>query len=211
MNEASSVFQQIAKDYLAEIARLDWQPRAERLGAASSQQELGIPLFGRTYRLTREGIFDPQGNRPSHAVSVVLCKYVLLCPDNPSRMGDWVTFKDFKDAAPFAGAFRNNVERSLANHFSSRLSDLDSVCTELGGFVPQTDLSYELIRQFRALPRVDLRLLFNDQDEEFPAESTLLFPDNGSQYLDMECLAILGWLLADLLIRKGGGPGAALM
>jgi len=208
---SSSIFDQIAKDYLSEIAQMDWRARAHRLGGEHRGDELRIPLFGRAHRLTPEGILDPQGNRASHAVSVVLCKYVLLCPDKPAPMQDWVTFKDFRDAAPFAGAFSNNVERSLSSHFSNRLSALDAACSELGGYTPQTGLSYELIRQFTALPRVELRLLFNDEDEEFPAESTLLFPDNGSDYLDMECLAILGWLLADLLIRRGGGSGAALM
>ena len=59
-------------------------------------------------------------------------------------------------------------------------------------------------RRFRALPRVPLLLLFNDADEEFPAEARILFRANAERILDMECLAILGWLLSSKLIKQAG-------
>ncbi len=39
----------------------------------------------------------------------------------------------------------------------------------------------------------------SQRDEEFPAQCLLLFERRAAQYLDMECLAILAWLLTDLL------------
>jgi dienelactone hydrolase len=53
--------------------------------------------------------------------------------------------------------------------------------------------------RFDALPKIPILLLFNDADDEFPAQCLLLFERRAEKYLDMECLAILGWLLAGYL------------
>jgi hypothetical protein len=44
-------------------------------------------------------------------------------------------------------------------------------------------------------------LLFNDADEEFPADCKVLFEKRAESYLDMECVAIIGMLLAEFLRR----------
>ncbi len=49
--------------------------------------------------------------------------------------------------------------------------------------------------QFNALPKLPMVLLFNDRDEEFPAQAKILFEQRAEVYLDAECLAILGNLL----------------
>ena len=49
--------------------------------------------------------------------------------------------------------------------------------------------------QFAALPKVPLLLLFNDADDSFGAQCSVLFHRSADQYLDGECLAMLGRLL----------------
>jgi hypothetical protein len=46
---------------------------------------------------------------------------------------------------------------------------------------------------------VPLLLLFNDADEGFPAACSVLFERRAGGYLDMECLAMSGMLLAERL------------
>jgi hypothetical protein len=217
----SEAFQAIYRDYLDQLAELDLAERAERLGltllnGADSAQgdagpEMAIPLFGRIYRVSPEGIRPPSGERPLHAEAVLLSRYILLAPRNPFRQRDWMGFKDFRDAAPFAGAFSTQVERGLAGSFSGRTEELNRACTDLYGENPEMGLAYTLCRKFSALPGVPMVLLFNDKDEEFPAEARILFPDNADAFLDMECLAILGWLLKDLLCISAGRNGRSLM
>jgi hypothetical protein len=146
-----------------------------------------------------DGIVGPSGEKPGHSVSVVLCKYLLLCPDHHPVENEWVSYRDFKDAAPFAGSFANNVEKALARSFPGRLAKLEDSCLKLGGYRPGIDLSYHLIMQFDALPVVPILLLFNDEDSEFPAQCSVLFEKRANTYLDVESLAILGWLLAAYL------------
>jgi hypothetical protein len=47
-------------------------------------------------------------------------------------------------------------------------------------------------------------LLFNDADNEFPADCRILFEVRVESYLDMESVAILGGMLAHRLTRFAG-------
>jgi hypothetical protein len=149
-----------------------------------------------------KGIIDPSGKLPPLEVSVVLCKYIILCPDVKPTVDDWVSYRDFKDSGPLTSYFENNVGQSIANYFTDRLSELEKSCKALGGFPPDIELSYELSMQFNALPRVPVLLLFNDADDEFPAHCSLLFEGRAEKYLDAECLAILGMLLSVYLRKR---------
>jgi hypothetical protein len=63
---------------------------------------------------------------------------------------------------------------------------------------------------FEALPRVRIYLIFNDADEDFPADCSLLFEKQAAQYLDMECLAMIGMVLAERLAGKDNPDMARL-
>lgn len=60
----------------------------------------------------------------------------------------------------------------------------------------EMEISYDLSMQFSVLPRLSLLLLFNDADEEFPAQCTILFQKHAVFYLDPESLIMTGILLA---------------
>lgn len=199
------VFDRIYEDYLAQVFDTDIRSRAEKLGVWIDGDEVLISFFGKPYRVTSQGIADPSGRRPSHSISVVLCKYLLLCPEFPPRENDWASYKDFRDAAPFVGAFANNVEGTIATNFTRRLEDLRLASEKLGGRPPETDFPYQLSMRFDPLPKVPLLMLFDDEDEEFSARCLVLFERRAEKYLDMECLAIVGWLLSDQLDRAARG------
>ena len=194
-----TVFEETYADYLVRIAGLDFTRIAGRLGAEMSGEELIIPFFGSPHRISKQGLCDPSGKRPDFSVSVVLFKYLLLCPENDPMKDDWVSFKDFKDAAPFAGSFVNYTEAPLADHFAGNLTRLKEAARTLGGQPPDVEFPYDLNLQFTALPKVPVLLLFNDADAEFAARCAVLFERRAETYLDMECLAMVGSLLFEWL------------
>ncbi len=203
MTEKAAVFDKTIKDYLLQVAGLEAK---EHIGASLGIPVLAdgfmIPFFYRTYTITTNGIVGADGKAATHAVSVVLCKYLLLCPDRPSDDFSLVTYKDFRDAAPYAGAFRNSVEQAIARCFAGALPELEKRCLELGGHPFDTEVSCQLAIKFQALPNLPIFLLFNDADEDFPAQTTLLLQKNAAAYLDMECLAMIGGTLAHRLQEK---------
>jgi hypothetical protein len=196
MPKKAVVFEETYRDYLARLSALDLASRAEMLGTNMSGEEMIIPFYADTYRVSPDGIYGNRGARANLAVSVVLCQYILRCPDDLPEANDWVSFRDFKDSGPLTVNFANNTHRLIAQRFSGRLTDLALAGKAIGGTPVTNDLSYDLTMQFHALPRIPLYLLFNDKDDEFPAECSLLFKRSAEQYLDMECLTIVGTFLA---------------
>lgn len=199
MEDATAVYDKTLRLYLDEIFSKDYSSRLSILGVQAEGNEIIIPLFKEPYRMSAEKIIGPTGEQPNHSISVVLCKYLLLCPDEPQIESDWISYRDIRDAAPFAGSFANHVEKAIAKHFACKLTELRDSCLKLGGYSPDISLSYDLIMQFDALPRVPILLLFNDVDSEFPAQSSALFERRATRYLDVESLAIAGWLLSGWL------------
>ena len=193
--EKSPIFDKTYRDYLSQIADLDLKSIKDKLGIQVADGKVIIPLFGRSYTVSGQGISGPEGRKPHLSTCVILCKYLLMCPSHEPREANWVSFKDFKDAAPLIHSFATAVSNPISKMFSGRSSALESVCIKIGGYRPAENFSYDVSIQFDALPRVPLLLLFNDRDEEFPAQCSVLFEQRTEKYLDMECVAMLGMLL----------------
>lgn len=205
MTEKAPVFERIYHDYLAQVAALDLSGKDEILGIRRSAEGIWIPFFNQEFCVSESGVMNPQGRQPIHAVSVVLCRYLILCPETlPTDETEWVSYRNFKDAAPFAAAFAKNTEAAIAKNFTGQLAALEAASRQLGGVHTDAGLSYDLTMQVYGLPRVPVFLLFNDADAEFGAECSVLFEKRAERFLDMECLAILGWLLSDYLALAAG-------
>ncbi len=207
----AAVFEDIYQQYLTEVSAVDLDRVAGILGIGRDEDAAVIPFYGINYRVSGRGITDGHGRRPSHAVSVILCKYLLLCPETaPAAETEWIKYNNFKDAAPFAGGFFNMAERPIAAAFSGRLPDMEKAVRAMGGGPCESPVSCDLAVRLPALPRVLLLMLFNDRDEEFPADCSLLFEKRADAYLDMECLAMLGMVLAVWLKGTPGDPDSGL-
>ena len=202
--EKEHIYEQTYKDYLTRIAELDFQFLADKLGVQLAGQEVIIPFFGKPYRISARGITDPSNRQPHLSVSVILCKYLLMCPMIEPLAGNWLSYKDFKDAAPLVRAFYNTVTHPIAETFSGRLAELEKAGEKIGGYAPVDALSYDLSMQFDALPKIPLLLLFNDKDDEFPAQCSVLFEKRTEKFLDMECLAMVGMLFFEYLKAAAG-------
>jgi hypothetical protein len=204
--EKSSVFEETYTNYLAQIDRLDFKKIADQLGAEMISDEMIIPFFGKPHRITAAGISDASGNRPDFSVCVILFKYLLLCPSNDPVENDWVSFKDFRDSSPFAGSFINYTEAPIAKYFSGCVTQLEMASRKISGHQPTAKFSYDLCMQFNALPKIPVLMLFNDTDDEFPAQGAVLFERRAEKYLDMECLAMVGMLLFEYLKLSADKP-----
>lgn len=202
MNEKSHVFEETYREYLKQIAGMNFELLADVLGIALKKGKITIPFFEKPYLVGEKSITDPSGKQPPFGECVVLCKYLLLCPNAAPSEGDWIAYRDFKDAGPLTVFFANSVEKPVAEHFEIRLTELEASCKTLGGFAPDIELTYDLYMQFNALPRIPVLLLYNGADEEFPSHCTILFKQGSDKFLDAESLAILGEIISRRLIKN---------
>jgi hypothetical protein len=195
MEAESSVFEITYKNYLAQLSDTDLKITEDMLGIQVEGDRATIPLFYQPYSVSKKGVMDPGGKRPSFDICVILCKYILLCPDSRPKGKEWAAFRDLKDAGPLISYFAHDVEQAITARFAEKSGTLAKASKALGGRRPDMALSYELTFQFDPLPRVPLLMLFNDKDEEFPAKCSVLFERRAEKYLDAECLAMIGRLL----------------
>jgi hypothetical protein len=202
MTSKAPVFEKIYQDYLARVAGLDLTGKQDLLGIEVDGQTINIPFFNTTCSVSPENIVDHRGTRPPHSVCVILCQYLLLSPDRAEDDKRLVTYRDFKDAAPYVQGFDNTIQKPVSRAFPGRLAELESGCQHLGGTPCDIGISCDLSYMFEALPRVRIYLVFNDVDEDFPADCSLLFEKQAASYLDMECLAMIGMVLAQRLAGK---------
>jgi hypothetical protein len=189
------------KDQLRELAEINLAERARALKLEMRSDSLIIPFFGRQHFISRQGVIDSDGNAPTPAVATVLLNYTLrntmIPPANPEK----ISFRDFKGAGPLVVSFANNTNHLIASTFSGRLDALKAAYRDLSG-TPEVDaVSSDLFMKFQALPGVPQYLSFNDQDDDFPADSHLLFQRSAESYLNLKSLFVLGTFLAGSLIK----------
>ena len=198
--QRSTVFEETYQKYLEEIRNSDYLSKGTLLGAEISGNALEIRLYDRLYRVGDGGIEDCAGNPVPPAVRVILCKYVLMCPVELPRVTDQLmTYREFRNAGPLISYFTTNTNKIIETTFSGRRDALQERCRQLGGIL-RDDQSYDLSVEFSALPRIPVIVNFNDRDDLFPATCSILYKASAEIYLDMECLAMSGTLLAGKLI-----------
>jgi len=202
LDSKSSIFEHHTRSYLQQLARMNLARLADRLGVVVENRTVTVPVFGQRYRVTSERVDRPDGRPADYTTTVIICRYLLQCREFEPAEGQWQTFKDFPDAAPLVDYFANNVEKVIAGRFSGRLERLRNAAGRLGGQRPAIELSVDFLSTIEALPRVSLLLLFNEADESFPAQSTVLFENRVQHYLDMECVAMVGTLLVEHLDKS---------
>jgi hypothetical protein len=197
----SKVFKETYKNYLSQMRDIDLSPRAVKLGAEPAGDALIIPYYETPFRISTDGVFYETGRRANFAISVVLFQYVFHCPAEIPIAGDWVTFREFKDAGPLGGYFTSNNNKVINTTFAGNPEVLQYACKRLGGRLLDDDPSWDLSVAFDMLPRIPIRLRFNDKDDEFPAQSSILFRKSAESYIDMESLAIGATYLSSMLTK----------
>jgi len=196
----AAVFEETYHAYLEEIANLTLPELRDILGVEIFEDQAVIPFFNTHYHVGSSGIVDQEGKKPRLSVCVILCKYLLMCPKAIPAASGLAAFKDFKDAGPLIQFFDNTVQGDVARGFSGKSAVLEDACRKLGGLPVKDDWSYQVKYRFDGLPRVPVYMLFNDQEEGFPAQCTMLFDRRTEVFLDMESVAMMASSLSSKLI-----------
>ena len=196
-------YEEVYKGLVERLARADYRHAMLHLGARDAGDKIAVDAFGRTCLVGPDGVEAADGGDLDFTVRIVLAYYILH--GGAGDMADvWAAYRDFKDGAFFHAAFSQIVEDKIAHDFAGKISELEKTAKTMGGSDLDAGLGGDLCIRFPALPRTPLALVFYDQDDEFPASARVLFDASAPLFLDMECLAVLGLVLADQLAAQSG-------
>jgi len=67
--------------------------------------------------------------------------------------------------------------------------------------MPEFEFPYDISAMFKALPRLPILFLFNDKDDQFPAQTSILYERRAASFLDAECRIMIDWYLLEHLKR----------
>lgn len=200
--ERAKVFDETYRRYLKEIQQIDFLAKAEALGVTIDNNSLKIPLYDKIYRFGADGIVVDEQEVLTPAVQVMICKYILTCPQQiPAMKYTLMTYREFKDAGPLISYFTTNTNKTIESTFSGNLEGLKKRGQDIGGKPLDSDI-YDLSMEFLAFPRVPVVVNFNDRDDLFSATCSVLYRSSAAYFLDMECLAMTGTLLTGKLISS---------
>ncbi|MCK5163412.1 MAG: DUF3786 domain-containing protein [Desulfobacula sp.] len=200
--EDSKIFDKKYNEYLSLIKGFDFLKKAEILGIQKRNKLFIFEFFNRQIAFDLNDFTDIAGDKVTFAVKVVLCKYLLMCPETISKSANrLVTFREFANAGPLFSSFTANTNKIIETTFSGQLEKLKTRCLKLGGTIMENK-SYDLSVRFRALHRIPIILNFNDKDELMPATAAFLYHDNAQNYLDLQCLTITCTYLTGQLIQS---------
>ena len=159
-----------------------------------------IPFFGTIYQVGwPEGSVRRADDQSAADISTqLILLHYLLTADGTPMADHWIAFRSLPGGLGYDAAFQARASIRLARAFGADRNAFEAAARTLGG-EPLTfgDSSF----LFRALPRVWLAVVLHLADDEFPAQANLLFDASAGHYLPTEDLAVLGGILAGLLVR----------
>jgi len=115
--------------------------------------------------------------------------------ENPRNANIWIPFRDVKRAAPFAEAFQRQTLEPFAKAFDGKAEKLQAAGEKLGFLrLCQSDVGFQAM----AFPCMPLQFLFWDGDDEFGAQTNILFDANITDFVHEETVV----MIADQGVRR---------
>lgn len=197
-SEKPTNYEEVYQGLVEKLGEVDFSHSTAHLGVVDlGDESWGLRIFARDCLIDRKGIRGRTAEPLDFKFRIVAAHY-LLHGGQGETTGEWVAYRDFKDGAFFHPSFAQSVEQEISRLFSARMPDLRKAGEAIGG-EPLDGLGGDICLRFDAFPFIPLVLIFYDADDEFPSSARVLFDSSAPLFLDMECLAVLGMILADEL------------
>jgi len=203
-SDQPNAYEKVYQGLAPKLAKADFAGPAQDLGLARREDGLVIPLFGRDFVVGREGA-APLDHGPAEVADRIVLAYYAMHGGRGEPAESFRPYRELPGGADFSRSLSVMINDPMARRFAHRLPNLEAAARKLGGSQAGYELSADFHYQFIALPKIPLRLVFNDADEDFPAEARVFFDITAPNFLDMECLAVLPVILVRLLAAAAPG------
>ena len=198
ISERPDNYEIVYQGLVERLAGAELAGAAADLGLEWLGEEALVPCLGREYLVGPGGVRARDG-RPAVFTHRIVLSYYLMHGGRGENAGRFVPYRELPGGQDFARSLSTVVEGRLSSCFGGRLDQLREAGRRLGAQPPPEQVGADAAFVIPALPRVPLLLTFYDADEDFAAEAKVLYDLTALNFLDLECLAALGLMLAQEL------------
>ena len=206
----SNGYEQIYIDLLPRLSECDLAESAERLGLkALANGGVTAEFCGREYLITSAGVNPTDGEAVDVNNRSVLAHYIL------SR-GSGEPENSFLPLARMTGMIAGQIDHDrglmvhpLLREFGDDYDKFQSAAFKLGGVFEGSLGGGGRCWSFKVLPKIPVRVVFYEADDEFPADIQIWFDRSALRFMEFECLAFLNGCFAKALITAGGEASTA--
>ncbi|MBU2490954.1 MAG: DUF3786 domain-containing protein [Proteobacteria bacterium] len=166
--------------------------------AAKDERTLRVPFLNRVYKVELPEFTYKDETDPGKEVPIqeqVILLHYLQGDFDALPQEDWVAYREIPGAGFYDSAFSKRAVVPLIRAFGNDPKGLARAAERLSGSrAPVGDHAWD----FLPLPRVPVRMVLWEGDDEFPANANILFDRSAGRILSPEDLA---WLAGMLVYR----------
>jgi len=132
-----------------------------------------------------------------HEYFYLFIMHYLLRSEETELCNEWISEKDIPGGATFFRGPHEIPTNLISSRYSGDIENFRRVCEQLDGTpLDMADAAYV----FRITPRIPVAVLYWDGDDEFPAESKILYDKSVTEHLASD---IIFALAVDICTRIG--------
>jgi hypothetical protein len=184
-------YARIVQDNLLRLYAGQTDDLAERLPGRKSGNRFFFEAFGDICEIAPGGILLA-GRPPSSVMGILISLYALHADSEACVLQPFKAFKEFPDSAPYVGAFASHTEQVLVPHVDRIQSETTGIIQGLGGGMDSASGAGDFSFVVYPFPKIALKYIFYEADEDFPASAVCLFSGNANRFLPMDGLADVG-------------------
>ncbi len=172
----------------------DIQSLKNRLGVGTDH----VDIFGIKMDLNTGETTDTLSNTPTSPSRIIPHLFYYSKAKDEGTSDEWVKFNTLRGSWACRYSFDEENLNALLSAFAEKRDKLFAAFEKLGAKrVDYGDAAFEV----SFLPKVRVLVVFEEEDEEFPASVRMLFDKNSIFYLPHEMLGDISWFLASRALK----------
>lgn len=199
-----SGYEGIYKWVAAKLPGFDLAKNAAPLGLIDNGDgSVVVNFFNRDYIVEAAGA-RPADGRPAGINHLSLVAHYAMSPGRGEPLMDFVPLELLSGtvSGSWGGYKREGISTPLVRRFGADQAGLKAAIARLGGREEEQSPSGGRAWVFFPVPKVPLRLIYHEADDEFEAEFRILYDRRSIDFMEYEALGFLGGILVADLCRE---------
>lgn len=184
---------------IPKLSECDFRESAERLGLEYVDGSIQICFLKREYRITLEGVETLDGH-PLNSNNGSVLLYYLLSNGRGDPENSYVLFESIPRMISGLGFQNRMMSRPLEEKFGNDYMKFSKAAVNLGGVEEESRMGKH-VWKFDILPKIPLKIVFYEADDEFPTNIQIMLDKTAIQFLEFECLAFMVGCFVRALIK----------